>query len=51
VASAVVRLLVDPRWITSWGHFSNAGFTLHLTDHCLTGLTDEAARREARAAD
>jgi hypothetical protein len=43
VASATVRLLVDPRFITSWGHFRNAGFTLRVPDRVLTGQTVQEA--------
>jgi hypothetical protein len=28
IATAAVRLRVDPRYITSWGHFKTTGFTL-----------------------
>lgn len=32
VASFGLRLLVDPRYITSWGHFQGAGFTAFVKD-------------------
>src|SRR5262249_5964429 len=39
VAMTSVRLLVDPRYITSWGYFRNAGFTLLVPDRTHTGQT------------
>jgi hypothetical protein len=32
IDSCAVRLIVDPRYITSWGHFTNIGFDAHVTD-------------------
>jgi hypothetical protein len=40
LGSSVIRLLVDPRFITSWGHFRNSGFTLRVPNRTLKG--DEA---------
>jgi Sec-independent protein translocase protein TatA len=32
IAGFALRLLVDPRYITSWGHFTNIGFDARVTD-------------------
>src|SRR5262249_22222815 len=42
VGSTWIRLLVDPRYITSWGHFQ-AGFTFRVPDRMRTGEAVAAA--------
>jgi hypothetical protein len=37
IASTAVRLRVDPRYITSWGHFKSEGFTLAVMPEQLDG--------------
>jgi hypothetical protein len=37
IATAAVRLRVDPRYITSWGHFKSTGFTLGVVPEDLDG--------------
>jgi hypothetical protein len=37
LASATLRLRVDPRYITSWGYFEGVGFVLPAQDVTLTG--------------
>ncbi len=32
VASTALRLVVDPRYLTSWGHFKGSGFTVEVPD-------------------
>jgi hypothetical protein len=40
IASAAVRLRVDPRYITSWGHFKSEGLTLAVKPAHLDGKKD-----------
>src|SRR6185295_5765825 len=37
IASFSLRLVVDPRYITSWGHFKDAGFTVVAPDRSIKG--------------
>ncbi len=37
IASFALKLLVDPRYITSWGHFHDAGFAANIVDVDLNG--------------
>jgi hypothetical protein len=42
LASATLRLRVDPRYITSWGHFKGVGFAMNAADRTMTGETPPA---------
>jgi hypothetical protein len=44
LASTTLRLRVDPRYITSWGHFKGVGFTMNAPDRTMTGETPGAAQ-------
>jgi len=43
IVTATVKLLVDPREITSWGHFSNSAFAARVADRNLRGKVQLAA--------
>ncbi|HYV37165.1 MAG TPA: hypothetical protein VE988_15775 [Gemmataceae bacterium] len=43
IVSATVKLLVDPREITSWGHFSGSSFVSRVADRDLRGKVQLAA--------
>ncbi|MBI3407708.1 MAG: hypothetical protein HY040_05050 [Planctomycetes bacterium] len=47
VASFLLRLNVDPRYITSWGHFKNVGFAGNVTERKQSGDIVEAADGKA----
>jgi hypothetical protein len=46
VASFALKLLVDPRYITSWGHFQGSGFTAFVPDRALNNQIRLAANGE-----
>ena len=37
IASFALKLMVDPRYITSWGHFTGAGFVANVVDIDING--------------
>jgi uncharacterized protein (TIGR03382 family) len=54
IASTAVRLRVDPRYITSWGHFKNTGLTLAVMPEHLQekkeGIAPAAGEKKSDAA-
>jgi hypothetical protein len=46
VAGFALKLLVDPRYITSWGHFQGSGFTAFVPDRALNNQIRLAANGE-----
>ena len=43
MVTATVKLLVDPKEITSWGHFTNSAFAAKVADRNLRGKEQLAA--------
>jgi hypothetical protein len=48
VSSFALKLLVDPRYITSWGHFQGAGFNAIVPDRDLTNKVKLVANGEEK---
>jgi hypothetical protein len=56
IASFALKLLVDPRYITSWGHFSGAGFAANVVDVDINGkvvknVVDDGKKKVERDKD
>jgi hypothetical protein len=50
IAMSALRLRVDPRYITSWGHFANVSFAGNVVDRKLDGASAGAADTMIRMA-
>ena len=49
IVTATVKLLVDPKEITSWGHFKSTAFASRVADRDLRGKVQPGCRRQKRS--